>query len=94
MGTPCFRRVMNVTVHKRMIVTVTESTEVNGPRKYRRRTKGTKPSPYVARLWCESTVPGDRSAIIPDVYLKVWAQGYPRTNPTSSFLTRHRTATA
>ncbi|SKD00130.1 UvrD/REP helicase N-terminal domain-containing protein [Burkholderia sp. YR290] len=35
-------------------------------------------SPYVARLWSESTNPRGRSAIIPDVYLKVWAQGHPR----------------
>ena len=35
-------------------------------------------SPYVARLWSESTDPRGLSAIIPDVYLKVWAQGHPR----------------
>ncbi|OLL31773.1 DNA helicase [Burkholderia sp. SRS-W-2-2016] len=34
--------------------------------------------PYVARLWGESTDPRGRSAIIPDVYLKVWAQSDPR----------------
>lgn len=35
-------------------------------------------APYVKRLWGESTDPRGRSAIIPDVYLKVWAQGNPR----------------
>ncbi|MFM0046064.1 UvrD-helicase domain-containing protein [Paraburkholderia sediminicola] len=34
--------------------------------------------PYVARLWTESIDPRGRSAITPDVYLKVWAQAQPR----------------
>nr|WP_057929882.1 UvrD-helicase domain-containing protein [Burkholderia ambifaria] len=34
--------------------------------------------PYVARLWDESTHPQGRSAISPDVLLKVWAQAEPR----------------
>lgn len=34
--------------------------------------------PYVARLWDESRHVRGRSAIIPDVYLKVWAQRSPR----------------
>ncbi|TCK32598.1 AAA domain-containing protein [Paraburkholderia sp. BL8N3] len=34
--------------------------------------------PYVVRLWNESTDPRGRSAIAPDVYLKVWAQTEPR----------------
>ncbi|EIF32075.1 DNA/RNA helicase, superfamily I [Burkholderia sp. Ch1-1] len=33
--------------------------------------------PYVVRLWQESTHPRGRSAIAPDVYLKVWAQTEP-----------------
>ncbi|MGF6960899.1 UvrD-helicase domain-containing protein [Paraburkholderia youngii] len=33
--------------------------------------------PYVGRLWSESIDPRGRSAIIPDVYLKVWAQTDP-----------------
>lgn len=34
--------------------------------------------PYVSRLWDESRHARGRSAIIPDVYLKVWAQSGPR----------------
>ena len=34
--------------------------------------------PCVVRLWNESTDPRGRSAIAPDVYLKVWAQTEPR----------------
>ncbi|CAE6964974.1 UvrD-helicase domain-containing protein [Paraburkholderia domus] len=34
--------------------------------------------PYVVRLWNESIDPRGRSAIAPDVYLKVWAQTDPR----------------
>jgi UvrD/REP helicase N-terminal domain len=34
--------------------------------------------PYVARLWKESIDPRGRSAIAPDVYLKVWALTKPR----------------
>ncbi|WP_345816678.1 ATP-binding domain-containing protein (plasmid) [Paraburkholderia sp. PREW-6R] len=34
--------------------------------------------PYVSRLWDESRQPRGHSAIIPDVYLKVWAQSVPR----------------
>jgi hypothetical protein len=34
--------------------------------------------PCVVRLWNESTDPRGRSAIAPDVYLKVWAQTKPR----------------
>jgi hypothetical protein len=34
--------------------------------------------PYVRRHWRESTDPSGRSAIVPDVYLKVWAQSDPR----------------
>jgi UvrD-like helicase C-terminal domain/UvrD/REP helicase N-terminal domain len=34
--------------------------------------------PYVVRLWNESTDPRGRSAIAPDIYLKVWAQTEPR----------------
>ncbi|WP_176060307.1 ATP-binding domain-containing protein [Paraburkholderia sp. BCC1876] len=34
--------------------------------------------PFVRRLWNESTDPRGRSAIAPDVYLKVWAQQDPR----------------
>jgi hypothetical protein len=34
--------------------------------------------PYVERLWTESTDPRGRSAIPPDVYLKVWAQSGPK----------------
>lgn len=34
--------------------------------------------PYIARLWDESRHAKGRTAIIPDVYLKVWAQGRPR----------------
>ncbi|MGF6547352.1 UvrD-helicase domain-containing protein [Paraburkholderia youngii] len=33
--------------------------------------------PYVGRLWSKSIDPRGRSAIIPDVYLKVWAQTDP-----------------
>lgn len=36
--------------------------------------------PYVVRLWQESIDPKRRSAIIPDVYLKVWAQSNPKIN--------------
>lgn len=35
-------------------------------------------APYITRLWGESTDPRGRSAIIPDVYLKAWAQSNPR----------------
>jgi hypothetical protein len=34
-------------------------------------------TPYVVRLWNESTDPRGRGAILPDVYLKVWAQSNP-----------------
>ncbi|CAD6561188.1 UvrD-helicase domain-containing protein [Paraburkholderia sabiae] len=34
--------------------------------------------PYVERLWSESKEPSGRGAILPDVYLKVWAQSGPR----------------
>jgi hypothetical protein len=34
--------------------------------------------PYVKKLWNESISPNGRSAIAPDVYLKVWAQAQPR----------------
>jgi len=34
--------------------------------------------PYVDRLWSESKDPRGRGAILPDVYLKVWAQSGPR----------------
>ncbi|SAK83497.1 superfamily I DNA/RNA helicase-like protein [Caballeronia calidae] len=36
--------------------------------------------PSVVRLWHESIDPRGRSAILPDVYLKVWAQQDPRIN--------------
>ncbi|WP_320534221.1 3'-5' exonuclease [Robbsia andropogonis] len=36
--------------------------------------------PHVVRLWQESVDPKGRSAIIPDVYLKVWAQSNPKIN--------------
>jgi hypothetical protein len=34
--------------------------------------------PNIVRSWQESSDPRGRSAIAPDVYLKVWAEGKPR----------------
>jgi len=51
-------------------------------------------SSYVGRLWDGSRTSSGRSAIIPDVYLKVWASRYRASEQTSSSSMKRRTAAA